>query len=71
VELSQVRSCTSVALDMLAQWAQQYREPFASTPWPMILTPQCSQVGASAWIAHSKLSNTLYHREGRCSRKLG
>jgi hypothetical protein len=39
VELSQVQSCTSVALDMLAQWAQQYREPFAFTPWPMILTP--------------------------------
>src|SRR5215212_6933647 len=48
VELSQARSCTSVAPAMLAQWAQQYRdrEPFASTPWPMILTPQCSQVGA-------------------------
>src|SRR5918995_6074073 len=57
VELSQVRSCTSVAPAMLAQWAQQYREPFASTPCPMILTPQYSQVGASAWIAHSKLSN--------------
>jgi hypothetical protein len=42
---------------MLAQWAQQYREPFVSTPWPMNLTPQYSQVGASAWIAHSKLSN--------------
>jgi hypothetical protein len=26
-------------------------------PWPMMRTPQCSQVGASVWIAHSKLSN--------------
>jgi hypothetical protein len=57
METSQARSCTSVAPAMLAQWAQQCREPFVSTPWPMILTPQYSRVGASAWIAHSKLSN--------------
>src|SRR5215212_795421 len=43
-------------------------EPFASTPWPMILTPQCSQVGASAWIAHSKLSNTCGWSSGRVTR---
>src|SRR5687767_6596502 len=30
--------------------------PLASTPCPMILQPQCAQVGATAWIAHSKLS---------------
>src|ERR687885_1054212 len=30
-------------------------------PWPTTRQPQCAQVGASAWIAHSKESNT------RCS----
>ena len=54
---------------MLAQWAQQKIEPFASTPWPMILTPQCSQVGARAWIAHSKLSNTCGWSPGLSTRK--
>src|SRR5215210_51001 len=44
-------------------------DPFASTPWPMILTPQCSQVGASAWIAHSKLSNTCGWSPGRVTLK--
>jgi hypothetical protein len=33
-------------------------EPFASIPCPMILQPQWSQVGAMAWMAHSKLSKT-------------
>jgi hypothetical protein len=42
-----------------AQWAQQYTEPPASTPWPTILQPQWAQVGAIAWIAHSKLSNVI------------
>jgi hypothetical protein len=41
---------------MLAQWAQQKKRPSASTPWPMTLIPQYSQLGARAWIAHSKLS---------------
>jgi hypothetical protein len=31
--------------------------PLASIPWPMILHPQWWQVGASMWMAHSKLSN--------------
>jgi len=42
----------------LAQCAQQYMALLASTPWPMIRQPQCRQVGASRWIAHSKLSKT-------------
>jgi hypothetical protein len=42
---------------MLAQWAQQKKRPSASTPWPMTLMPQYSQVGARACTAHSKLSN--------------
>src|SRR6266508_4433906 len=33
-------------------------EPSDSTPWPMTRQPQWSQVGASTWIAHSKLSKT-------------
>lgn len=41
-----------------AQWSQQYITPLASSPWPMIRHWQCSQVGANAWIAHSKLSKT-------------
>jgi len=36
--------------------AQQNIWSFDSTPWPMIRQPQCWQCGASAWIAHSKLS---------------
>src|ERR671932_808546 len=27
-------------------------------PWPTTRQPQCAQVGASAWIAHSKESDT-------------
>ncbi|MBX6365027.1 MAG: hypothetical protein IRZ00_14255 [Gemmatimonadetes bacterium] len=42
---------------MRAQCAQQKKWPSASMPWPTILQPQCSQTGASLWIAHSKLSN--------------
>ena len=41
---------------MRAQEAQQKKTPSASTPWPTTFTPQCSQMGAIAWIAHSKLS---------------
>src|SRR5205823_14623769 len=40
----------------LAQLAQQYNVPSASTPWPTTLQPQCAQAGASAWMAHSKES---------------
>jgi hypothetical protein len=40
----------------LAQLAQQKMRPPASTPWPMTRQPQWEQVGATAWIAHSKLS---------------
>jgi hypothetical protein len=39
-----------------AQFAQQKNDPSDSTPWPMIRQPQWSHWGASAWIAHSKLS---------------
>ena len=38
------------------KWAQQNTEPSASIPWPITLQPQWPQTGASAWIAHSKLS---------------
>ena len=31
-------------------------------PWPMMRQPQCEQIGASAWIAHSKLSNVWVSR---------
>jgi hypothetical protein len=42
---------------MAAQWAQQkIWSPF-SMPWPITRHPQWSHLGASAWIAHSKLSN--------------
>ena len=41
-----------------AQLAQQKNLPdAASTPCPMIRHAQWLQVGASMWIAHSKLSN--------------
>jgi hypothetical protein len=40
-----------------AQWAQQKIVPSCSAPWPTTLQPQCAHAGASAWIAHSKLSN--------------
>ncbi|MCW2878404.1 MAG: hypothetical protein JWQ95_2504 [Sphaerisporangium sp.] len=50
------RSTISETPFSLAQWAQQYQWPLASTPWPMIRHPQCSQAGAMPWIAHSKLS---------------
>ncbi len=39
-----------------AQWAQQKNCPLVWAPCPEIFTPQWSQIGAIAWIAHSKLS---------------
>src|SRR5262245_22777285 len=39
-----------------AQCSQQKKVPSLSSPWPTMRMPQFSQVGASAWIAHSKLS---------------
>jgi hypothetical protein len=50
------RSFNCVVPDTRAQWTQQKIFPFASTPWPTIRQLQCGQTGASAWIAHSKLS---------------
>ncbi|HEX8261134.1 MAG TPA: winged helix-turn-helix domain-containing protein [Rubrobacteraceae bacterium] len=41
---------------MPAQWAQQWKWPSASTPWPITFTPQYSHVGARACMAHSKLA---------------
>jgi hypothetical protein len=54
----QARSSTPRTPSWTAQCAQQKKVPSFSTPWPTIVHPQCSHVGASAWIAHSKLSNT-------------
>jgi len=51
------RSCTSAAVERRAQWAQQKNCPATSTPWPITRHWQCSQMGAIAWMAHSKLSN--------------
>jgi hypothetical protein len=42
--------------DKVAQFAQQKKVPLLSTPWPMILQPQCEHLGASAFIAHSNES---------------
>ena len=50
------RSLTSADVVDLAQWAQQKNRPPTSTPCPITLHLQCSQIGAIAWIAHSKLS---------------
>jgi hypothetical protein len=50
------RSLTSADVADLAQWAQQKKRPPTSTPCPITLHLQCSQMGAIAWIAHSKLS---------------
>ena len=48
------RSCNSLTSCLLAQEAQQYMAPSASTPWPIILQPQWRQVGASAgWHTQS------------------
>src|SRR5690606_28621590 len=40
-----------------AQCEQQNSAWPSWTPWPRMRHPQCSQVGAALWIAHSKLSN--------------
>jgi hypothetical protein len=57
---SQARSSTPRTPSWTAQCAQQKNVPSFSTPWPMTVHPQCSQVGANAWIAHSKLSKTWF-----------
>src|SRR6185437_13724197 len=53
----QARSLMPVSCS--AQWAQQESRPPTSTPWPTIRHLQWAQVGAVAWMAHSKLSNTM------------
>jgi hypothetical protein len=58
LQQAQARSSTPRTPSWTAQCAQQKKVPSFSTPWPTMVQPQCSQVGASAWIAHSKLSNT-------------
>src|SRR5581483_920119 len=50
------RSLRLVTPACLAQCAQQYIAPRCSRPCPIILQPQWAQVGAKAWIAHSKES---------------
>src|SRR3954447_7432857 len=42
------RSAAPLAPAFSAQCAQQNIRPPASTPWPMILHPQCSHAGAMA-----------------------
>ena len=54
---TQTRSFNCVLPALRAQWTQQKICPSASTPCPTIRQLQCGQTGASAWIAHSKLSN--------------
>jgi hypothetical protein len=51
-----MRSFNCVSPAVRAQWTQQKIWPSASTPCPTIRQLQCGQTGASAWIAHSKLS---------------
>jgi hypothetical protein len=53
----QARSASAVTPFSFAQWAQQKVLPSASTPCPMIRQPQCSQLGAIAWIAHSNFAS--------------
>ncbi len=52
-----MRSFRSVLPPLRAQWTQQKILSNCSTPWPMTRHWQWGQTGASAWIAHSKLSN--------------
>jgi hypothetical protein len=54
---NEARSRTSAEVAERAQWAQQKNRSPTSTPWPITLHWQCSQIGAMAWTAHSKLSN--------------
>src|SRR5213595_3245608 len=53
---AQTRSFNCVLPLLRAQWPQQKICPSASTPCPTIRQLQCAQTGASAWMAHSKLS---------------
>src|SRR5438046_9925293 len=53
---AQTRSFNCVLPDVRAQWTQQKICSSASTPCPTIRQLQCAQTGASAWMAHSKLS---------------
>src|SRR5882724_4022817 len=53
---AQTRSFNCVLPLLRAQWTQQKICPSASTPCPTIRQLQCAQTGASAWMAHSKLS---------------
>jgi hypothetical protein len=53
---AQTRSFNCVLPLLRAQWTQQKICPSASTPCPTIRQLQRAQTGASAWMAHSKLS---------------
>src|SRR5437773_2857029 len=53
---AQTRSFNCVFPLLRAQWTQQKICSSASTPCPTIRQLQCAQTGASAWMAHSKLS---------------
>src|SRR5581483_8232910 len=64
------RSRRPVAPCPCAQCAQQKIRPFASTPCPTTRQPQCAHTGASAWIAHSKLSKTCVFDAARISKLL-
>jgi hypothetical protein len=50
------RSSSPFTPEIRAQFAQQYIRPPASAPWPTMRQPQWAQVGAMAWMAHSKES---------------
>jgi hypothetical protein len=54
------RSATFAPVADRAQLAQQKNRPLTSIPWPTTLHWQCSQTGAIAWIAHSKLSKVCH-----------
>jgi hypothetical protein len=56
--VAHARSATPSTPAVSAQWAQQKTEPSPSTPCPTTRQPQWPHTGASAWIAHSKLSKT-------------
>jgi phage terminase large subunit len=51
-----MRSRRPVTPARSAQCSQQKKIPSFSSPWPMMRMPQVLHFGASAWIAHSKLS---------------
>jgi hypothetical protein len=52
----QTRSFNCVLPLLRAQWTQQKICPSTSTQCPTIRQLQCTQTGANAWMAHSKLS---------------